>query len=38
MPSLLMKGLWLERAGFASDTAVKVRVMKGYLVITAENS
>lgn len=36
VPWLQMKGLWLERAGFASDTAVKVRVMEGCLVITAE--
>ena len=38
VPWLQMKGLWLERAGFSADTAVKVRVMEGCLVITAEES
>ena len=32
-----MKGTWLEQVGFITDAAVKVRVMEGCLVITAEN-
>lgn len=36
VPWLQVKGLWLELARFSSDTAIKVRVMEGCLVITAE--
>ncbi|MBL1275077.1 MAG: type I toxin-antitoxin system SymE family toxin [Ectothiorhodospiraceae bacterium] len=31
-----MKGHWLQQAGFEINTPVKVRVMEGCLVITAE--
>ncbi|WP_371877078.1 SymE family type I addiction module toxin [Microbulbifer sp. 2205BS26-8] len=31
-----MRGHWLERAGFVVDTPIKVRVMEGCLVLTAE--
>ncbi|WP_342754299.1 endoribonuclease SymE [Pantoea sp. MBD-2R] len=35
IPSLIMKGKWLEAAGFTTGTAVDVRVMDGCLVITS---
>lgn len=35
-PSLNLKGRWLEECGFATDTPVRVRVMPGCLVITAQ--
>jgi len=31
-----MKGHWLQQAGFEIDTPVKIRVMDGCLVLTAE--
>ena len=36
VPWLQMKGRWLEAAGFDIKTSVKVRVMQGCLVVTAE--
>ncbi len=36
VPWLQMKGVWLEQAGFDIKTPVKVRVMPGCLVVTAE--
>lgn len=34
--SISLKGNWLEKAGFETDTSEEVRVMDGYLVITAK--
>jgi hypothetical protein len=31
-----LRGLWLEQAGFTAQTRVRVRVLDGMLVITAE--
>ncbi|QXH40985.1 SymE family type I addiction module toxin [Pseudomonas sessilinigenes] len=36
MPWIRLRGLWLRQAGFEVNERVKVRVMKGCLVITAE--
>ncbi|MCY7259317.1 type I toxin-antitoxin system SymE family toxin [Pseudomonas protegens] len=36
MPWIRLQGLWLRQAGFEVNENVKVRVMKGCLVITAE--
>lgn len=35
-PAITMKGQWLEAAGFACGTAVEVKVMKGCIVLTAQ--
>lgn len=35
-PSITLKGYWLEDAGFKTGTPLKVRVMPGCLVLTAE--
>ena len=35
-PSIRLAGLWLEQAGFAPQSLIRVRVMRGCLVITAE--
>ena len=37
-PSITMKGQWLEEAGFATGTAVEVKVMKGCIVLTARQT
>ena len=36
VPFIRLSGLWLEHAGFALQMQVRVRVMQGCLVITAE--
>ena len=36
VPWVQLKGYWLKQAGFNVNTPVKVRVMKGCLVITTE--
>ena len=36
IPALTMKGQWLETAGFATGTAVDLKVMNGCIVITAK--
>ena len=36
VPWINMLGLWLLQAGFEIDTPIKVRVMKGCLVLTTE--
>jgi toxic protein SymE len=36
VPSIRLKGYWLRQAGFEIHTAVKIRIMKGCLVLTAE--
>lgn len=33
IPAVVMKGQWLEAAGFATGTKVEVRVMKGCMVL-----
>jgi toxic protein SymE len=35
MPAMIMKGYWLDEAGFSTGTRVDVKVMKGYMVLTA---
>jgi len=35
IPAITMKGQWLEAAGFATGTAVDVKVMEGCIVLTA---
>ncbi|MDN4623442.1 endoribonuclease SymE [Pantoea agglomerans] len=35
IPAITMKGKWLEAAGFATGTAVDVKVMEGCIVLTA---
>lgn len=35
MPAITMKGQWLETAGFATGTAVDVKVMEGCIVLIA---
>ena len=36
MPWLQLKGHWLDKAGFAIDVPVTVRVMEGCLVLTVQ--
>ncbi len=36
IPQIYMKGFWLEAAGFTINTPIKVRIMSGCLVLTAE--
>jgi len=36
IPWIQLKGFWLQQAGFEINTPLKVRVMEGCLVITAE--
>ena len=36
VPWINIQGQWLERAGFSVHTPIKVRVMDGCLVLTAE--
>ncbi|WP_428637238.1 SymE family type I addiction module toxin [Shewanella sp.] len=36
VPWIQLKGHWLQQAGFTINTPVKVRVMDGCLVLTAE--
>ncbi|WPG21426.1 endoribonuclease SymE [Kosakonia cowanii] len=35
IPAIIMKGQWLEAAGFNSGTGVDVKVMDGCIVLTA---
>ncbi|MCT4706362.1 SymE family type I addiction module toxin [Enterobacteriaceae bacterium H16N7] len=35
-PAITLKGYWLEDAGFATGTPLKIRVMPGCLVLTAQ--
>jgi len=35
-PWIWLRGLWLKEAGFTPQTRVRVQVMTGRLVITAE--
>lgn len=36
IPSLTLKGQWLEAAGFATGTEVEARIMNGCIVLTAK--
>jgi hypothetical protein len=36
VPTIQMKGHWLQKAGFEINTPIKIRVMDGRLVLTAE--
>jgi hypothetical protein len=36
LPWIRLRGLWLQQAGFTPQARVRVRVMQGCLVITAE--
>ena len=36
IPAITLKGQWLEAAGFATGTAVEVKVMEGCIVLTAQ--
>ena len=38
VPWINIQGQWLERAGFSIHTPIKVRVMEGCLVLTAETT
>ncbi|MCL8291046.1 endoribonuclease SymE [Klebsiella oxytoca] len=35
IPAIIMKGQWLEAAGFATGTKIDIKVMEGCIVITA---
>ncbi|NEG94501.1 SymE family type I addiction module toxin [Leclercia adecarboxylata] len=34
-PAFIMKGLWLNEAGFSTGTKVDVKVMKGCMILTS---
>ena len=36
IPWIRLRGLWLQQAGFAPQSRIRVRVMQGCLVITME--
>lgn len=36
VPAIIMKGQWLEAAGFTTGTEVDVKVMNGCIVLTAK--
>ena len=36
LPWIRLRGLWLEQAGFTPQARIRVRVMRGCLVITTE--
>jgi toxic protein SymE len=38
VPWIQLKGHWLQQAGFEINTPVKIRVMHGCLVLTAEEA
>ena len=35
-PAIIMKGQWLEAAGFTTGTKIDIKVMEGCIVITAK--
>ncbi|MCX3309547.1 endoribonuclease SymE [Pantoea vagans] len=37
IPAITMKGQWLEAAGFATGTAIDLKVMEGCIVLTARH-
>ncbi|MDM2935576.1 endoribonuclease SymE [Citrobacter sp. Cu233] len=36
IPAIIMKGQWLEAAGFATGTKIDIKVMDGCIVLTAK--
>lgn len=36
IPALIMRGQWLEAAGFSTGTKVDIKVMNGCIVLTAQ--
>ncbi|SLK07025.1 toxic protein SymE [Enterobacter sp. NFR05] len=36
IPAIIMKGQWLEAAGFGTGTKIDIKVMEGCIVITAK--
>ncbi|MFZ3620434.1 endoribonuclease SymE [Leclercia barmai] len=38
IPAFIMKGLWLNEAGFSTGTKVDVKVMKGCMILTSRES
>jgi hypothetical protein len=38
VPWINLQGQWLDQAGFSIHTPIKIRVMEGCLVVTAETS
>ncbi|MBU3056821.1 MAG: type I toxin-antitoxin system SymE family toxin [Pseudomonas indica] len=36
IPGIKLRGYWLQRAGFEVNERIRIRVMQGCLVITAE--
>ncbi|MCY1373672.1 Endoribonuclease SymE [compost metagenome] len=36
IPGIKLRGLWLQQAGFQVNEKIRIRVMQGCLVITAE--
>ncbi|CAM3243381.1 Toxic protein SymE [Klebsiella spallanzanii] len=36
IPAIIMKGQWLEAAGFATGTKIDIKVMEGCIVLTAK--
>ncbi|WP_218187212.1 SymE family type I addiction module toxin, partial [Pseudomonas sp. ENNP23] len=36
IPGIKLRGLWLQQAGFEVNEKIRIRVMQGCLVITAE--
>ncbi|SDJ06860.1 toxic protein SymE [Pseudomonas flavescens] len=36
VPGIKLRGLWLQQAGFQVNEKIRIRVMQGCLVITAE--
>lgn len=38
IPAFIMKGLWLNKAGFSTGTKVDVKVMKGCMILTSRES
>lgn len=37
-PFILLKGIWLEQAGFTVDTTVSITIERGRLAIVRDNS
>ncbi|MNC19299.1 Toxic protein SymE [compost metagenome] len=35
IPAFIMKGLWLNEAGFSTGTKIDVKVMKGCMILTS---
>lgn len=37
IPAFIMKGLWLNEAGFSTGTKIDVKVMKGCMILTSRH-